>query len=360
MSAYQRGNGSAGPRGYDSRSLYSLNVPHAPQAGISPRRLWGRSGRRAATEAAPCCDATVARLQHAIGSGKIGGRERPVGLAAALRVADAVIDGTAVNAEEAMRLRAKVVAGMGVALLGGLGLAPAVQAQGTALDPVLATQETAVTGAAGMAFFAVGWQRLDLGDVNPHLQAAGYPAFSEDFVSLGGSTHALRRRVMIGGEGHALVGPSETSLDGQFRTRLAGGYGMFNLGYALVTGPRTALFPTVGFGAGGVVLDILDRGAPSFGEVLQNPRRSARLTSGGLLLDGSVGLSYRLTERPRRPGRGPGGLAVGLRAGYTFTPFTTEWRTDAGNDVAGGPEVSLQGVYLRAMVGGWGAVRRPR
>lgn len=253
------------------------------------------------------------------------------------------------------RLRRTIWTGSAVALLGGLGVPHSAGGQAVAAGvPPVGTGEYAPHTNAGKGFFSLGWQRLDLGDLNPRLQAAGYPSFSEDFLALGGSGYTVRQRVIIGGEGHGLLGPAEITADGEFRTRISGGYGMFNLGYALVSGPRAALFPAVGVGAGGVVLEILDRAAPSFDDLLLNPGRGVRITTGGLLLDTSAGLTYRLTERTTRRRGGTGGLAVGVRAGYTFAPFTTQWRTDLGNDVAGGPDVPIQGAYVRVMLGGWG------
>lgn len=258
-----------------------------------------------------------------------------------------------------MRLRQLACAAASMTLLVGAGLPQTAAAQRMALPSIFSAEAQPFGAGGGMGFFSVGWQRLDLGDLNPRLEAAGYPAFAEDFLSLGGSGYFVRQRVIIGGEGNGLLRPSETTADGAFRTRLSGGYGMFNLGYALASSPRAALFPMVGIGGGGVVLEILDRATPNFDDVLLNPQRGARLTSGGLMLDASAGVTYRLTEPPpRRPRRGSGGLALGLRAGYTFAPFTTEWRTDAGNDVAAGPDVSLQGAYVRVMLGGWGGGRR--
>jgi hypothetical protein len=245
-----------------------------------------------------------------------------------------------------MRMRSGI---FGVALV-----AVAVCASTTAAE----AQRGRTPPAQGMGYFATGWQRLDLGDLNTRLQTAGYQPFSEDFVSVGGGGFAVRQRVVIGGEGHAILGPSGTDAAGTLRTRLAGGSAMFNLGYVVARTPSASLAPMVGIGGGGLTLDILDRAAPTFDEVLQNPRRSARMTSGSLLLDASAMAQVRLTDGPRRDRPGRGGLAVGVRAGYTFAPFSPEWRTDTGNDIAAGPDTSLDGAYVRVMIGGWGA--RPR
>jgi hypothetical protein len=254
----------------------------------------------------------------------------------------------------------KIVCAAAIAALGWSAAAPTSAEAQSARRPPPPPAPTVLVGPnpSGMSFLAIGGQRLDLGDLNARMVAAGYPAFSEDFLTVGFGGYGARQSVLLGFEVHGLSGPSETTANGQFRTRLTGGHGVLTLGYAALTTPRADLFPMVGIGAGGVVLEILDRGAPTFDDVLRNPPRNARLSSGGLVIDTSLGTTLRLTARPRPARGGAGGLAVGLRAGYTFSPLTGEWRTDAENDVAGGPDVSTEGAYLRATIGGWST--RPR
>jgi hypothetical protein len=211
----------------------------------------------------------------------------------------------------------------------------------------------------GAAFLSVGWQQLDLGELNPRLAAAGYPTFDESRLSVGGGAYIYRDRVVLGAEGHAVVGPGETTADGIHRTRLTGGVGTVHLGYSIVHTPRVRIHPMIGLGGAGATLDIVDRTAPSFDDVLARPGRNARLVSGALMLDASLGSTVRLTDSAR-PRGGRGGIVLGVRAGYGFAPFAGEWRMENGNHVAGGPEVTLAGPYIRAMVGGWGVGRRRR
>jgi hypothetical protein len=229
-------------------------------------------------------------------------------------------------------------------------------ALGLLLDPAGAEGQRPRRGRppmqGGAGFFTVGAQWLDLDGLNQQLVAAGYPAFGEDVLALGGSGHGFHQRLLLGGSGQALLSPSETSLDGAFRSRLSGGYGHFDLGYAIVAAPRARLYPMLGIGGGATRLEITERSSPGFDEVLRSPRRGARLTRGSFILDTSLGLDVRVTARRRE--NGVGGFAIGVRGGYTFTPLQTEWHLDESSDVAGGPDAGLQGPYVRLMLGGWG------
>ena len=71
---------------------------------------------------------------------------------------------------------------------------------------------------------------------------------------------------------------------------------------------------------GRVHLTIGSTGAENFDDVLQNPNRSATVTSGQLLLSLEAGAEYRIFGD-----REGGGLQVGLRAGYLWAPSQAEW-----------------------------------
>jgi len=97
---------------------------------------------------------------------------------------------------------------------------------------------------------------------------------------------------------------------------------------------------------------IAERSAPTFDDVLENPRRSARLSSGVFLVATSVGLDYRFQGRRLRSAQG--GPALGLRLGYVFSTNGGDWRLDDRNDVSNAPDLGLGGPFLALMIGGWG------
>lgn len=215
-------------------------------------------------------------------------------------------------------------------------------------------------GEIGRGFFQTGVFELDVDDLNSALTGAGYPALDGTVYTLGGGGYGTRGRFLMGGEGHALMETIETTADGAYQVGMSGGYGMFRLGYLAFTRGGLDVFPSLGLGGGGMSLEIVERGAPTFDDVLDDPARSARLSTAMLLLDASLSVQYRVDMSRDRDDEDedgddrPGGLLVGVEAGYTFAPGDSTWDLDGINGVAGGPTLQVEGLHLRISIGGWG------
>lgn len=195
----------------------------------------------------------------------------------------------------------------------------------------------------GRGFFMIGAQQLDLDPLNERLTDAGYAEFDDVALTLGGGGFFRRGRLILGGEGHGVLGSSETTTDGELRSTLSGGYGLLDLGYAVVEGGGLLVYPMIGVGGGGMSLAIEERSTPTFDDVLEQPRRGVRLNQAQFLLAAGVGVDQLFGGRR--------GVNVGLRAGWTFAPLDSEWAFGR-NDVAGGPEGGFTGPYIRLSVGG--------
>ena len=231
----------------------------------------------------------------------------------------------------------------------GAALAAALLLAGT--SPGIHAQEGETR--AGHGYFLAGFHQLDLDELNQRLRGRGIPAFEDAFVTLGGGGHAEIGRLLLGGEGHALLEQSETS--GAYQRKLAGGLGFFDVGFVLARPERLRAYTLLGLGAGGINLKTYERQLPSFDEVLDEPRRASDVASGGVLAQLSLGADVLL--RVRETPRGTGGLTLGARVGYVFAPWVSEWQLN-GAEAPGGPEVGLGGPYLRISLGGGGS--RPR
>ena len=224
---------------------------------------------------------------------------------------------------------------------------------GLGFSPALLAQEDSATwrDIGGRGFFMIGYQALDLDDLNSRLVAAGLPQSSGDFLTLGGGGFATVGRLLIGGEGHGLLGSDERT--GATETRIAGGHGQFNLGYLVHSTNAVSVYPVLGIGWGEFSLDVVERGDVTFDDVLSDPDRGARTSADGFLLDASVGLEFR-PAFGRFYERGEGGFAIALRTGYTFAPGDWDWKLFAEDDVLNGPNIGVEGFYVRLGIGGWG------
>lgn len=204
----------------------------------------------------------------------------------------------------------------------------------------------------GRGFFQAGYLNLDVDGLNQSLVTAGLPDFDGTALTLGGAGYGARGPVLIGLEGHAILGGKETSTDGSTEVSIGGGYGLFRIGYLVVHEESFDVYPTLGIGGGGISVNIKERSAPLFDDVLADPQRSSSLSSGMFLLDFGLAMDYRI--RVESDEDEFGGILIGLQGGYTLAPGSPSWTLDGINSVAGGPELLIQGLYIRLSIGGWG------
>jgi hypothetical protein len=190
----------------------------------------------------------------------------------------------------------------------------------------------------------IGGTRLDVGELNERLSAHAYPTFDEQFLQLGYARSMNRGPVRLGFELAGVGRPAATTADNLYRTRLGGGYAMLNVGYDVYNDGRFSVQPKIGAGGGALSLTITDRAAPSFDEVLAQPGRGVNLSAGSMLLDGSIGVRYRLAPRGQRA------LLLGVRGGYTQSLLHGDWSRRHA-DAPGGPTAGWGGPHFEFMIG---------
>jgi hypothetical protein len=223
-----------------------------------------------------------------------------------------------------------------------------------ALFPSSGQAQTTNSGAVeeapeGRGFFMVGLQRLDVGSLNEGLAGAGFPRFSDSALTLGGGGMGVVGPLLLGGEGHGVLGSEESSADGAFQTRLGGGYGMLTVGYDLLPDQPGSLYPMMGFGAGAMSVRIDERGAPSFDDLLMEPRRGVEVSRVSFLMMVALGGDYLFGVGSMGPELA--GIALGMRLGYMTSVAQRSWSTEVGS-VAGGPDLAPEGPFIRFQVGG--------
>ena len=205
---------------------------------------------------------------------------------------------------------------------------------------------------SNVTFYSMfGGSIIDIRSLNSRLENKGYSKFSDNLLTLGGGGYGIFKRVIICVEGHGLFGRGKTN--GSHKNSLSIGYGFLNLGYLFYLTDCLNVYPLIGFGGGGIHLNIVERGNLSFDEVLDNPNRNAKLTTGVFLLNVAIGTDYLLMRKERKDKNGKVGLVLGLRVGYTFSPVKSDWEMK-GVNISDGPEIGITGPYIRFMIGsGW-------
>jgi hypothetical protein len=207
----------------------------------------------------------------------------------------------------------------------------------------------------GKGYLLLGGGVLDIHKLNDGLSANGYSKFSDNSFSIGGGGQGVFRQLIIGGEGFAFITDNfEAVKSGKpYKTSLTGGCGFFNLGYTVFRKNSLSIYPLFGIGGGGYFLNITDRTAASFDDVLTNPGRSSRLNSGAFLLSASLGADYIISPRQEMRDGKRGGLLLGFRFGYIVAPVKSNWNLD-NLEVFGGPKTGITGPFFHFMIGGAG------
>lgn len=203
----------------------------------------------------------------------------------------------------------------------------------------------------GMGYSMFGSATIGISDLNAKLEEKGYSTMSDNFFSVGGGGHSIiNNKFIIGGEGHTLLGEEVSS--GNFRNSTNITYLFANLGYVVYSIKDLRIYPLLGLGGGVMNLSIAEKtSSVSMDDILDNPKREVSISKGGFLLNLSVGIDYLLCFGQDETGRG--GMLLGIRAGYTLSPFKSGWTLN-DIDVEGSPEMGMSGPYVRFMIGGGG------
>lgn len=228
-------------------------------------------------------------------------------------------------------------------LLLSLGAVATVRAQSSPKGP----PSKDVVEDEGDGYFAIGTYLIDLTPLNDRLDNAGYPTFASEMISIGGGGYGVVNRILLGGEGHGLI-TADQGFNGRNVT-VGGGYGLFTLGYLFRPHSSVRVFPQLGFGGGGLQLEIGSQGsADQFDDILDDPTRSATIGKTSMLVSIGAGLEYEFSGPDEESG-----LRLGLRAGYLLSPLNSDWQLDEMT-LSGGPDATMQGPFLRLTIGGGG------
>ena len=241
-----------------------------------------------------------------------------------------------------------------LSLAASAGLAHAQAADSGPAPAVAPVSPPTATSSAGS--FLVGAGLFDFSELNDHLDANGYETFGGVIALLGGEGRTvLDSGFVIGGHGAALIAPTRDSAT-DFQASLGGGFGMADLGFAVVHTSSVLFTITGGIGGYGLSLELDDERSARFDEVLQNPARSTTLSTGGLLVGATLGLDARVPLG--RPDKGRRGFfTLGARLGALFGPPFGAWSLPNA-DVRGGPSTQLVGAHAMLALGFGGGPAR--
>ncbi len=200
--------------------------------------------------------------------------------------------------------------------------------------------------------FSIGYQGSNLQALNQALNKQGYSSLSEHALSFGGAMQFRVFHVLSEFEGQVnLLTPT---LNSNYSLQATSGLFFINLGYVFRPLRNLNIYPLVGIGAAMLDLNFTQRNtALSFDDFLKNPGRQGDLNNMMLAFNLGLGIDWL----------GDWFGLIGLRAGYIFTPWGSNWWTinqigsdnsdssNYGYPISNGPTLGLAGPYLRLNLG---------
>lgn len=195
----------------------------------------------------------------------------------------------------------------------------------------------------GYGYFTVGVNFLNLDEINQALKTNDYAQFKSNFLTVGGAGGFAFNRILIGGEGFALMAQKQDKRN--YRSLLSGGGGFFNVGYIVYERKNLQVYPMIGIGGGGLNLKLIDKRERSFNEAIANPK-SFDASNSMFMIDISGGLNLKFGRF--------GYFIVGIRTGYVFSPAVGSWKTGGEVELQESVKQGINGFYFRVSVGGGG------
>lgn len=189
----------------------------------------------------------------------------------------------------------------------------------------------------GRLFFTAGVQTTEIDELNDRLSAEGLPTLDDRHVTLGVGLDRRSGNWMLGAEA-ALLQAEEESADG-FERSLSGRFALLEAGYVVPLAAGFRIYPLAGVGLSDLDFTTSQEGSVPFDDLLEGPGPGSQVTTGGFVLQPGLGVDLV-----------GAGFTVGLRGGWMFAPGEAEWEA-ADVDVEGGPDVGMEGMFLRASIG---------
>jgi hypothetical protein len=165
----------------------------------------------------------------------------------------------------------------------------------------------------------------------------------------GGGGFAIIDRVVIGGSGW---GSSQTVGSDSLHATVEISGAEFDLGYQLFSLKRLLVAPILGIGGSGYTIELqkLSDAPLTFGQLLENPGRTSKVSFSGLTLSPQLMITVPISF-----------VGLQLRGGYCYTPMNPQWGLEGGSKLAKGPAISkgMPFVTLNVVFGGFeGGTRR--
>lgn len=187
-------------------------------------------------------------------------------------------------------------------------------------------------------YFSLGYQSIDLRNLNSKLNYYNLPELATDYVPVGVGFFGFEQDdFLVGIEGFLMRGVTQSN--SKFKTNLNAKYILLNLGYCLASKNSLFIIPIVGIGGNFLSIKIYEKNISNFDDVMANPKRGAILNQETLMINLSLELFY--FSKPN---------VLGINIGYTKHGEYREWEL-YDYQIDGSPQAGITGFYIKLIYG---------
>lgn len=200
----------------------------------------------------------------------------------------------------------------------------------------------------GNLYFLGGAGFYDMDGLNNSLDDAGYSQLNTPSLSLGFGWDVSIGRLILGTEWQWLRNVGSEAERDDLRSDINSKYFLARIGVDLAHWRGLRIYPLLGIGTASTKVTIASENGASFDDVLTDPGREVHMSQTGLLLDASLGIDYRFKVKETETKSSF--FTVGVRGGYLFAPYSSEWKTGTA-EISGGPDILMSGPTVQLMIG---------
>lgn len=184
----------------------------------------------------------------------------------------------------------------------------------------------------GAGYFAGGLTMLPYHELNTYLSAHNLDTIDNQQFVFGGGGWGQGKRVRFGGFG---MGGGKVVTNDTVSVEIGYGFGIFEIGYAVVNTKHFILTPQIGLGGYGVGLTIkLKNPRTDLHDLFFLPTGKAEVSKGGLTLLPSLVIDIPISK-----------IGLHLKGGYLYTPLSSGWQQNDFGTISG-PDLKLNGTFV--------------
>lgn len=200
------------------------------------------------------------------------------------------------------------------------------------------------------AYVIGGANLLELNELNINLKDRGFPEAPTNYLSYGIGGHFVHNKIVAGIELLRLL-ERTTTAPTEYNISISAKFYLINFGHLIYQKKGLMMYPFLGTGLGKFKMIAAQNNIDSFNDI-SNLQKSSESKFSNIIFNLGFSTDYFLKYDPQK--KGSNNLIIGFRVGMNFIPFKSKWKVNR-IEVPDGPEIGINGPYIRLIIGlgGW-------